>query len=63
MSLTAATMCQAFQLTARRCADQGALRTRDGATTLTWREYADAVERTAGGLAALGVGARRRRSL
>ncbi|MET9670310.1 AMP-dependent synthetase/ligase [Streptomyces sp. NPDC006475] len=54
--LNASTLCEAFQLTARTCADDPALRTPDGALQLTWREYAQRVRDIAGGLSALGVG-------
>jgi hypothetical protein len=36
-----ATMCAAFQATARRMPDAVALRTVGGTTSLTWSEYAD----------------------
>lgn len=50
-----ATLCEAFQRTAAVDPDAVALRTPGGATTLTWREYADQVRRVAAGLAGLGV--------
>ena len=53
--LDAATLCEAFQITAQRCAGHPALRTVGGAQTLTWGEYAQRVRRLAGGLAHLGV--------
>ncbi|MEV8434914.1 AMP-dependent synthetase/ligase [Streptomyces chartreusis] len=54
--LNASTLCEAFQLTARTCADELALGTPDGSVQLTWRDYAQRVRDTAGGLSALGVG-------
>jgi long-chain acyl-CoA synthetase len=56
-ALEAATLCQAFQRTAARFAENVALRTPDDAVSITWREYAYRVQRIAGGLAALGVDA------
>jgi long-chain acyl-CoA synthetase len=50
------TLCQVFQHTAAERADQVALRTPGDAVTYTFREYAEHVERIAGGLAALGIG-------
>ena len=55
-ALDAATMCEAFQITAGAVADETALRTKDDEVTLTWGEYAEHVRKVAGGLAALGVG-------
>ncbi len=55
-ALDAATMCEAFQITAEATADQVALRTKDDEVALTWSEYADHVRKIAAGLAALGVG-------
>lgn len=51
-----ATLCQAFQATARLDPDAVALGAYGSDTVLTWREYADRVRRLAAGLAALGVG-------
>jgi long-chain acyl-CoA synthetase len=48
------TVVAAFQASAERVPDRVALRTTDG-YSLTWAEYAQAVERAAGALAALGV--------
>jgi long-subunit acyl-CoA synthetase (AMP-forming) len=45
----------AFQTTAAAHPDRVALRTREDEFSITWREYADRVERAAGGLAALGL--------
>ena len=53
--LECATLCQAFQITAQQRPGEVALRTPDGAVEITWAEYADRVERIAGGLASLGV--------
>jgi long-chain acyl-CoA synthetase len=52
----AATLCEAFQVTARRYADSPALRTVDDPNPISWAQYAQRVERIAGGLAARGVG-------
>jgi long-subunit acyl-CoA synthetase (AMP-forming) len=49
------TMCEAFQVTSAVQPDAVALRTPDGAVSITWREYADRVRRIAAGLAGLGV--------
>jgi long-subunit acyl-CoA synthetase (AMP-forming) len=49
------TMCEAFQATSAVQPDAVALRTPDGAVSITWREYADRVRRIAAGLAGLGV--------
>jgi long-chain acyl-CoA synthetase len=54
-ALEAATMCEAFQITAAERADQVALRTLGGGVSITFGEYADRVRRLAGGLHALGV--------
>src|SRR3954447_22053171 len=54
--LNASTMCEAFQLTAAMRPDTVALRTPDDGVSITWAEYADRVERIAGGLAGLRVG-------
>jgi long-subunit acyl-CoA synthetase (AMP-forming) len=54
--LGAPTLCEAFQQTAGRFADQPALRTPGDRESMTWREYATRVEQVAGGLAQLGVG-------
>jgi long-subunit acyl-CoA synthetase (AMP-forming) len=51
-----ATVCAAFQATARRGGDAVALRSSDGEVEVTWREYADRVRSLAAGLAGLGVG-------
>ncbi len=53
--LDAATLCDAFQLTAEKFAGAPALRTVGDVHPLTWAEYAARVERIAGGLARRGV--------
>jgi long-subunit acyl-CoA synthetase (AMP-forming) len=55
MALRHATLCEAFQETSTRCADQVALRTPSDAVRVTWRDYAARVRRVATGLAATGV--------
>jgi long-chain acyl-CoA synthetase len=55
-TLACGTLAEAFQLTASQRPDAVALRTPDDRTSITWAEYADRVERIAGGLASLGVG-------
>jgi long-chain acyl-CoA synthetase len=54
--MTGSTLCEAFQDTAARLADEVALRTPGDTVSLTWRQYAERVERIAAGLAGLGVG-------
>jgi long-subunit acyl-CoA synthetase (AMP-forming) len=54
-ALEAATMCEAFQLTAAEWADSPALRFKDSDYEASWRDYAEAVRKRAAGLAALGV--------
>jgi long-chain acyl-CoA synthetase len=49
------TLCELFQASARERAEEVALRTPGGTEELTWREYAERVERIAAGLAGLGV--------
>jgi long-chain acyl-CoA synthetase len=49
------TLCEAFQVTVARAPDAIALRSADTPATLTWAQYAERVQRIAGGLAALGV--------
>ena len=53
--LEASTMAEAFQLTAGANPDRPALRLKDDAMTMTWREYADKVEAVAAGLVGLGL--------
>ena len=55
----AATLCEAFQLTAAAYADQVALRTIGDGVSITFAEYAQRVRRLAGGLHALGRAPRR----
>jgi long-chain acyl-CoA synthetase len=50
------TLCGAFQATASAYADREAIRTKGGEFSITWAEYADKVQKTAAGLAALGLG-------
>jgi long-chain acyl-CoA synthetase len=50
------TLCGAFQVTAREHADRDAIRTKGGDFSITWAEYAEKVEKTAAGLAGLGLG-------
>jgi long-subunit acyl-CoA synthetase (AMP-forming) len=55
-ALAAATLCEAFQITAGERPDAVALRTPGDATSVTWAQYADRVRKIAAGLASLGVG-------
>ena len=55
-ALSASTLCQAFQATVAARPDAVALRTPGGAVEVTWREYAQRVERIAAGLASLNIG-------
>jgi long-subunit acyl-CoA synthetase (AMP-forming) len=55
-ALDAATLCEAFQLTAAERASQAALRTPGDGVSITFGEYAGRVRAIAGGLAGLGVG-------
>jgi long-chain acyl-CoA synthetase len=50
------TVAEAFQDTARQHPDRCALRLKDDDFSITWAEYAGKVERTAAGLAGLGLG-------
>ena len=54
-ALGAATLCEAFQLTAAERAPHPALRQHGDEREWTWAQYAEAVRRLAAGLAALGV--------
>ena len=54
-ALSAATLCEAFQITAAERPDAVALRTPGDGVSITWNELAGRVERIAAGLAALGV--------
>jgi len=49
------TVCAAFQRTAAEHADRTAIRTKGDEFSITWSEYAERVERTAAGLAGLGL--------
>ena len=60
-SLGARTMTEAFRLTVEDNADRVAVRTKDDEISLTWAELRDRVDAFAGGLAKLGVQARRQR--
>ncbi len=53
--LQAATVAEAFQVTAQAHPDRCALRTKDDEFSMTWREYAEKVRATAAGLAGLGL--------
>jgi long-subunit acyl-CoA synthetase (AMP-forming) len=55
-ALSAATMCEAFQVTAAELADNPALRLKDSDYEASFAEFAEAVRRRAAGFAALGVG-------
>jgi long-subunit acyl-CoA synthetase (AMP-forming) len=55
LALDAATMCEAFQISAAERADQVALRTIADGVAITFAQYAERVRRIAGGLHALGV--------
>jgi long-chain acyl-CoA synthetase len=54
-ALSAATMCEAFQITASERPESPALRLKDSDYEATYADYAEAVRRRAAGLAALGV--------
>ena len=53
--LQAATVAEAFQVTANAHPDRCALRTKGDEFSITWREYADKVRAVAAGLAGLGL--------
>jgi long-chain acyl-CoA synthetase len=53
--LAAATVAEAFQVTAETHPDRCALRTKDDGLSMSWREYADKVRGVAAGLAGLGL--------
>ena len=53
--MTHRTVCEAFQATAKIDPDAVALRTPGDKVSVTWREYADNVRRTAAGYASIGV--------
>ena len=54
-ALEAASMAEAFQLTAADRAEHPAIRTKDDEFTITWNGYADRVRSVAAGLAATGI--------
>jgi len=54
-ALSAATLCEAFQITAAERPDEVALRTPGDAVSITWKEFGSRVRRIAAGLASLGV--------
>jgi long-subunit acyl-CoA synthetase (AMP-forming) len=54
-ALDAATLCEAFQISAATHPERVAVRTSGDAVVLTWAQYAEQVRRTAAGLVALGV--------
>jgi len=54
-AVTAATISEAFRITAEDHADRVAVRTKDDEVSLTWGELRERVDALAGGLAALGV--------
>ncbi|MDQ1667690.1 MAG: long-chain acyl-CoA synthetase, partial [Actinomycetota bacterium] len=54
-ALDASTMVEAFQLTAEDHADHLAIRTKAGEVEITWSEYAERVQRLAGGLSGIGL--------
>jgi long-subunit acyl-CoA synthetase (AMP-forming) len=56
-ALEAGDFCEAFARTVAARADQEAMRSSDGAVSLTWAQVDDTVRRVAGGLAALGLAA------
>jgi long-subunit acyl-CoA synthetase (AMP-forming) len=56
VGLQAATVAEAFQATARAHPDRSAIRTKEDEFSITWSEYAQRVEETAGALAGLGLG-------
>jgi long-chain acyl-CoA synthetase len=56
LALDAATLCEAFQMTAAAHAHELALRTFGGDTEITWEQYAARVRRLSAGLRAAGVG-------
>ena len=55
-ALGATDLCTAFAHTVARVPDRPAMRSSDGAVTLTWAEVDKVVRAAAGGLRALGVG-------
>src|SRR5205823_2533009 len=55
-ALSAATVAEAFRITARERADEVAIRTKGDTFTITWRQLRERVDALAAGLAELGVG-------
>jgi len=55
-ALDAGDLCEAFARTVAERSDETALRSSDGATSLTWRAFDQRLRAAAGGLADLGVG-------
>src|SRR5580698_4987218 len=55
-ALGAATIAEAFRITAAERAEDVAIRTKQDAFTITWGELRERVDALAGGLAKLGVG-------
>jgi long-chain acyl-CoA synthetase len=55
-ALSAATVAEAFRITARERADEVAIRTKGDAFTITWGQLRERVDALAAGLAELGVG-------
>ncbi|MFB7999274.1 AMP-dependent synthetase/ligase [Streptomyces sp. NPDC056002] len=54
--VAAASLCEVFQRTVAADPDEIALRSSDGALSLTWRQYDERIRRIAAGLASVGVG-------
>src|SRR6478736_1213425 len=54
-TLSASTMCEAFQLTAEEWSESPALRFKDSDFEASWKDYAEAVRKRAAGLSKLGV--------
>ena len=54
-AVSAATLAEAFRITATDFPDRLAVRTKDDEVSLTWGELRERVDALAGGLAALGV--------
>src|SRR5881398_3768779 len=55
-ALSAATVAEAFRITARERTDEVAIRTKGDAFTITWGQLRERVDALAAGLAELGVG-------
>src|SRR5215210_4913631 len=54
-AVDAATIAEAFRITARERADEVAVRTKDDEVSFTWERLRERVDALAGGLSALGV--------